>query len=147
MAVEFSTGPAEGEEDKPRPTESLTLDGREMLATMPKIAVWTSYFAGFASSASANEAARSAMLFLDAALDPIDRNWLELRWRNPDDRLDLEHLVAMTNHLVDVWTPFARAEFEALGLKWEATHNRAERRAQQRRPATPARARKATSKR
>jgi hypothetical protein len=133
---DFTTAPADGEEAPKRDKHPFTLDGRRFVATMPKLAVWTAYFAGFAPSASAAEAARSVTMYLDAALTPEDAAYLETRWRDPDDRLDLPHLIDITRYLVAHWSELAEQEFRAMGLSFEAAAangaaNRATRRAEQ----------------
>jgi hypothetical protein len=130
--LEFTTTPADGEETPARAQHSFTLDGRRFVVTMPKLAVWTTYFAGFAPSATAAEAARSATLFLDAALAPEDVAYLEHRWRDPNDKFDLPHMIEITHSLVDHWAQLAEQEFKAMGLSFEAAAaNRATRRAEQ----------------
>jgi hypothetical protein len=123
MPLEFTTS---GVRDD-IPDVPIVLDGRELTARCPKKIIWSRVIASTTADATEQDMLRAAGLFLDVCFAGEDAMWLERRYRDTDDDLDLDVMSDITAALLEEWEPYMSEEVGE--MKKRTAPNRAAKRA------------------
>ncbi|WP_428950950.1 hypothetical protein [Streptomyces sp. cg35] len=138
MALQFTTGDDSAKELAP--PVPIDLDEQELTAYCPKSRAWSRLLGSLSTAATTADEQFAIGSFMDACFDDQDRMYLERRFRDRSDPLDVEIMVEIFTAVLEEWAPYMADEVERVqeARATVGTRNRAERRAvSSRKPSRP----------